>query len=62
MKTFDYQIVTSNNQWVGGGINSTQEDINKDVLNIKERLISEGFEGEIIILKAEKMIQTTIKI
>ena len=62
MKTFDYQIITSDNQWVGGGITATQEQINSKVSNIKERLLDEGFDGEIIVLKAEKMSQEIIRI
>lgn len=62
MKTFDFQIVTSDNQWVGGGITATQEQINIEVSNIKERLLDEGFDGEIIVLKAEKMSHETIRI
>ncbi len=61
-KKFDYQVVTSTNEWVGGGTNSSDKQIKQEVEVIKERLKEESFEGEIIVYKAEKMTQTTYKI
>lgn len=62
MKKLDYQVVTSENEWVGGGENSTQKEIDDDLNGIKERLLEEGFEGEIIVFKAEKLTKQSIKV
>jgi len=61
MKKFDYQIVTSENKWEGGGTQSTQKEIDTEVKEVKERLKSEGRKEDLIIFKAEKMEQSTSK-
>jgi hypothetical protein len=59
-KKFDFQIVTSENNWVGGGNQSTQKEIDAQVKIIKERLKQDGRQEDLIIFKAEKMEQYTI--
>jgi hypothetical protein len=60
MEKFDYQIVTDTNNWIGGGVGATKEEIKKEVDNIKERLKEEGDETtEILVFKAPKMTLTT---
>lgn len=61
MKKFDYQIVTSENKWEGGGVQETQKEIDKTVAHIKARLSQEGRDEEIIVFKSEKMKQYTVK-
>ena len=61
-KRFDYQVVTSNNTWVGGGTNATQDEINQDIEDIKTRLKEDGnAPEELIIFKAEDITQYTEK-
>jgi len=60
MKKFDYQIVTSENKWEGGGNQATQEEISQEIEQIKNRLVEEGRDEEIIVFKAEKMEQYTV--
>jgi hypothetical protein len=60
MNKFDYQVVTDTNQWVGGGIDSTEAEIKQAVEDIKDRLKEEGNKAsEIIVFKAPKMTQNT---
>jgi hypothetical protein len=56
MEKFDYQIVTDTNQWVGGGIKATKDEIRNEVEQIKNRLKEEN-EGasEIIVFLANNM-------
>ena len=62
MKKFDYQIVTSENKWEGGGVQETQEEIDEAVSEVKLRLNEEGRDEKIIVFKAEKMEQYTVKL
>jgi hypothetical protein len=60
MNKFDYQIVTDTNQWVGGGSDSTENEIKEEVENIKNRLKENGDEVmELIVFKAPKITQNT---
>jgi uncharacterized protein (UPF0212 family) len=55
---YDYQVVTSTNEWVGGGQDSTEEEINADVKHIAEHLKSQdaNYIGEeLIVYKAPKL-------
>jgi len=61
MKKFDYQIVTSDNKWEGGGNQSTQKEIDSEVKEIKKRLKKEGRSEDIIVFKSDKMEQYTVK-
>jgi len=61
MKKFDYQIVTSDNKWEGGGNQSTQKEIDIEVKEIKKRLKKEGRSEDIIVFKSDKMEQYTVK-
>jgi hypothetical protein len=58
---FDYQIVTSDNKWEGGGQQATQKEIDEEVKSIKSRLKGEGRVEDIIVFKSEKMEQYTSK-
>jgi len=57
MEKFDYQIVTSDNKWEGGGIQATKKEIDAEVKLIGERLREEGRSEELIIFTAPKMEQ-----
>ena len=59
MEKFDYQIVTSDNKWEGGGVQETKEEIKQAVKEIGERLNYEGRFEEIIVFIAPKMEQFT---
>ena len=61
VKKFDYQITTSENKWEGGGIQATQKEIDVEVLNIKNRLKSDGREESLIVFKAPKIEQYEVK-
>jgi hypothetical protein len=60
-KMFDYQLVTSNNKWVGGGIQSTLKAIKQDVKDTQERLKSEGEEDTVVVFYAPKLEQFEVK-
>lgn len=60
-KKFDYQIVTSENKWEGGGSQATQKEIDTEVKSIKARLTESGRQEDLIVFKAEKMEQYTSK-
>jgi hypothetical protein len=59
MEKFDYQIVTSDNKWEGGGIQATKAEIKAEVIAIGERLKEEGRFEELIVFTAPKMEQYT---
>lgn len=59
MEKFDYQIVTSDNKWEGGGTQATKEEIKAEVKAIGERLREEGRFEELVIFTAPKMEQYT---
>ena len=59
MEKFDYQIVTSDNKWEGGGTQATKEEIKQAINEIGERLNDEGRYEELVIFIAPKMEQFT---
>jgi len=61
VKTFDYQITTSENKWEGGGSKATQKEIDAEVLDIKKRLKLDGREETLIVFKAPKIEQYEVK-
>lgn len=61
VKKFDYQITTSENKWEGGGRQSTQKEIEAEVLDIKNRLKSEGRNESLIVFKAPKIEQYEVR-
>lgn len=42
MERFNYIIVTSDNKWESTGDNATEEELQQDILDVKERLADEG--------------------
>lgn len=59
MEKFDYQIVTSDNKWEGGGTQATKKEIAAEVKSIGQRLKEEGRNEELVIFTAPKMEQYT---
>ena len=61
MKKFDYIIVTSDNQWESTGNQSTEEQLQQDIKDVKKRLRSEGREDEAVyVYKSESMEVKTV--
>ena len=60
-KKFDYQLVTSENKWVGGGKQSTLKEIKQEVAEAKERLKCEGEDDTVVVFYAPKLEQFEIK-
>ena len=55
IERFDYIIVTSENKWEGTGKQATDDELQQDLKDIKERLEKEGRDEELIVYSAPSM-------
>jgi len=60
MERFDYIIVTSENTWEGTGKQATDDELQQDVKDIKERLEKEGRDEELIVFSSSSMISHSV--
>lgn len=61
MERFDYIIVTSENKWEGTGKQVTDDELQQEVKEIKERLNSEGrHDEELIVYSAPHMTYNSL--
>ena len=57
VKKYDYQVVTRENKWVGGGVKATMKQIKQDVEDIKERLKGDGDDDKVVVFYSNKLEQ-----
>jgi len=56
MQRFDYIILTDQNRWEGTGKQATDDELQQDIIDIKERLKGEGREDEeLMVFTADSM-------
>lgn len=56
-KKYDYQVVTRENKWVGGGVKASMKQIKQDIADIKERLKGDGDDDQVVVFYSEKLQQ-----
>lgn len=54
---YDYQVVTRENKWVGGGQEASMKQIKQDIADIKERLKGDGDDDQVVVFYSEKLKQ-----